>query len=209
MKNRYFHITLASALMMLVTFTATAQTQYSRPLDNTGLTVFESDKSDQTPFEGLAVYWGAAFTQQFQALSHENAGNMDLLELGNGFNLATANLITMCEAMVTMYTATGDAEREQSCSCSFCPKGFGGFPFRVECEESSQPDEESILGAGCSSLDCNGECNGSLCQEGSTCDGPPKPTVCMVFLMRVVCHPRMLNLSAMKPAILKNRKAAI
>lgn len=92
MKNRYFHITLASALMMLVTFSATAQTQYSRPMDNTGLTVFESDKSDQNPFEGLAIYWGAAFTQQFQALSHENSGAVELMELGNGFNLATANL---------------------------------------------------------------------------------------------------------------------
>ena len=95
MKTRYFHITLASVLMMLVTLTATAQigqTQYSRPMDSSGLTVFESDKSDQPAFDGLALYWGAAFTQQFQMLDHENSGAVDLLELGNGFNLATANL---------------------------------------------------------------------------------------------------------------------
>ena len=95
MKTRYFHITLASALMMLVTFSATAQVgqpQYNRPMDSSGLTVFETDKSDQKPFDGLSIYWGAAFTQQFQALSHENSGAVTLYDMGNGFNLATANL---------------------------------------------------------------------------------------------------------------------
>ena len=95
MKTSYFTLTLASALMMLVTFSAMAQvgqTQYSRPMSSDGLTVFESDKSDQKAFDGLAIYWGAAFTQQFQMLSHENSGAVALYELGNGFNLATANL---------------------------------------------------------------------------------------------------------------------
>jgi len=95
MKTRYFHITLASVLMMLVTLTSTAQvgqTQYSRPMNTDGLTVFETDKSEQPAFDGLAIYWGAAFTQQFQALSHENSGAVPLMELANGFNLATANL---------------------------------------------------------------------------------------------------------------------
>ena len=95
MKTRYFTLTLASALMMLVTFSAMAQvgqTQYSRPMSSDGLTVFESDKSDQKAFDGLAIYWGAAFTQQIQMLSHENSGAVALYELGNGFNLATANL---------------------------------------------------------------------------------------------------------------------
>ena len=93
MKKRYFHIALASALMMLVTFTATAQVgPDTRPMSSDGLTVFEAPKGDLTEFNGLQVYWGAAFTQQFQALSHENSGATPLLELGNGFNLATANL---------------------------------------------------------------------------------------------------------------------
>lgn len=93
MKNSYFHIAIASVLMLMVTFTATAQVgPDTRPMSSEGLTVFEAPKGDLTEFNGLKVYWGAAFTQQFQAISHENSGAVPLLELGNGFNLATANL---------------------------------------------------------------------------------------------------------------------
>jgi len=95
MKTRYFNIALSLVLMTLVTLSATAQigqTQYSRPMSSDGLTVFESDKSDQKSFDGLALYWGAGFTQQFQMLSHENSDAVELLDIGNGFNLATANL---------------------------------------------------------------------------------------------------------------------
>jgi hypothetical protein len=53
------------------------------------------------PFEGVKLSWGAAFTQQFQNLSHDNAAlpnvtnNVDanaLKDIGAGFNNATANL---------------------------------------------------------------------------------------------------------------------
>ena len=67
--------------------------QYMRPYDARGLNYFESPKEAVQPYDGFQVYWGAAFTQQFQALNHENgAGETELVDLGPGFNLATANL---------------------------------------------------------------------------------------------------------------------
>lgn len=95
MKNRYYKIALVALLAVLFPISAMAQigqTQYSRPTSSHGLTFFESSKADQAAFDGLKIYWGAAFTQQFQALSHENSGAVELLDIGNGFNLATANL---------------------------------------------------------------------------------------------------------------------
>jgi len=95
MKNRLYNIvlvTLLAAALPLVSLAQVGKTQFSRPTSSEGLNYFESTKADQSPFEGLNIYWGAAFTQQFQALSHENSGAVELLEIGNGFNLATANL---------------------------------------------------------------------------------------------------------------------
>jgi hypothetical protein len=75
--------------------------QYFRPQDQRGLNVFEPPKVRAAPWEGFKLSWGAAFTQQFQALEHENraaprvVSNVDqnrLVEIGNGFNNATANL---------------------------------------------------------------------------------------------------------------------
>lgn len=75
--------------------------QHIRPQDQRGLTVFEAPKVDPLPYEGFKLDFGAAFTQQFQALKHSNtaAPRMvdgvnanELADLGWGFNLATANL---------------------------------------------------------------------------------------------------------------------
>ena len=98
MKTRYFNIALSLVLMTLVTLSATAQigqTQYSRPMSSDGLTVFESDKSDQKSFDGLALYWGAGFTQQFQMLSHENSGAVELLELARDLPVLVAPLVDL------------------------------------------------------------------------------------------------------------------
>jgi hypothetical protein len=74
--------------------------QHVRPQDKRGLTVFEPSKETAIPFEGFKLDFGAAFTQQFQALSHSNtaaerivndANANQLADLGWGFNLATAN----------------------------------------------------------------------------------------------------------------------
>jgi hypothetical protein len=66
--------------------------QHFRPYDKHGINVFEAPRTNQS-YEGFKIFWGASFTQQFQALSHSNsAGSPALMTLGNGFNLATANL---------------------------------------------------------------------------------------------------------------------
>ena len=76
--------------------------QFWRPYDQRGINVFESGKADTVAFDGLKVRIGGAFTQQFQSISHENSASpvMDgngvnvnqLMDIGSGFNLATANL---------------------------------------------------------------------------------------------------------------------
>ncbi len=88
--------------------------QYLRPQDKRGLNMFETPKIAGAPYTGFQLQWGAAFTQQFQGLSHENSadsvavaavaptpGNAGsaaianrnrLMEIGNGFNNATANM---------------------------------------------------------------------------------------------------------------------
>ncbi|NNF04257.1 MAG: hypothetical protein HKN17_07305, partial [Rhodothermales bacterium] len=99
MKRFIYHF-MAAAILLPIAFTTTpaeAQQetlQFMRPYDARGINFFESPK-DMQAYDGFEIYWGAAFTQQFQALSHENEAEGEdnqLLELGNGFNLATANL---------------------------------------------------------------------------------------------------------------------
>ncbi len=72
---------------------ATEGVQYVRPYDKTGITVFEPPTESAVPFDGVTVKWGAAFTQQFQGVDHNNTPG-GLVELGAGFNTATANLNT-------------------------------------------------------------------------------------------------------------------
>lgn len=81
--------------------------QYLRPQDKRGINVFETPKVAGVEYTGFVVQWGAAFTQQFQNLSHENdadslayapagpATNNNRnrqVEIGSGFNNATANM---------------------------------------------------------------------------------------------------------------------
>jgi hypothetical protein len=75
--------------------------QHIRPGDQRGVNVFESPKGDNVPYTGFKLDWGAAFTQQFQGLQHENTAQpvivnnvntTKLIGIGNGFNNATANL---------------------------------------------------------------------------------------------------------------------
>ncbi|MGZ8377127.1 MAG: hypothetical protein ACXWZS_13245 [Gemmatirosa sp.] len=81
--------------------------QYLRANDQRGINVFESRKDDKVPYEGFKLNFGAAFTQQFQGLGHENtaaprmvpgtggapATNANsLVQIGHGFNNAVANL---------------------------------------------------------------------------------------------------------------------
>src|SRR5215208_4271574 len=78
--------------------------QHLRPRDQRGINVFEPPKRDSVRYRGFALQLGAAFTQQFQGVSHENdadsvrtsavnATNANrLIGIGNGFPNAVANL---------------------------------------------------------------------------------------------------------------------
>ena len=75
--------------------------QHIRPNDQRGMNVFEAPKTDPVAYTGFKLDFGAAFTQQFQGLQHENtaapvlvagANTTSLLKIGNGFNNAVANL---------------------------------------------------------------------------------------------------------------------
>jgi hypothetical protein len=76
--------------------------QNYRPVDQRGINVFEAPKEAGAPWNGFKLDFGAAFTQQYQGLSHENTAVLDpdgdgaaqnqLKTVGQGFNLAAANL---------------------------------------------------------------------------------------------------------------------
>jgi len=91
---RLFAFVLVAAALPL---TAVAQNpfqtdiQYTRPDGQAGITTFEAPMQDTTAYNGFAVKFGGAFTQQMQAINQSNdAGSLP--EIGRGFNLATANL---------------------------------------------------------------------------------------------------------------------
>ena len=105
--NRYTKSVLAlAALLALLPLVVFAQKsnvpQFFRPYDQRGLAAFESTRIDTIGFDEFEVYWGGAFTQQFQMLDHSHDAQADpdgdgenenaIPELGAGFNLATANL---------------------------------------------------------------------------------------------------------------------
>ncbi len=80
--------------------------QHFRPVDARGNAIFETPKEPGAAFTGFKLSFGAAFTQQFQGLTHENAAAPktakdatgkeydanQLMEIGKGFNNASANL---------------------------------------------------------------------------------------------------------------------
>jgi len=88
---------LALALLVLGGTNMYAQ-KNSRSIDNyrepdkAGVNVFEAPKDTVSTFEELKVRIGGSSTLQFQAMSHENSGDVPLVDIGNNFNLATANL---------------------------------------------------------------------------------------------------------------------
>lgn len=63
-----------------------------RAYDKNGLNVFEPAKDTTSTSNDVYLRLGGAFALQFQALTHENSGQQDLFNIGNNFNLATANL---------------------------------------------------------------------------------------------------------------------
>ena len=126
MKARYFG--LAMGLTLAMTATASAQEiegdsskagknnattslvkqikiENIRPYDRRGIYMFESPKQEASQYDGFKFDFGAAFTQQFQSLDHENTASPvtrtnasgqpynanQLMEIGGGFNNAVAN----------------------------------------------------------------------------------------------------------------------
>ncbi len=80
--------------------------QHYRPNDQRGINMFEAPKDEGVSYDGFKIDFGAAFTQQFQGLDHSNGAAAkpatdaqgraydanQLVEIGKGFNNATANL---------------------------------------------------------------------------------------------------------------------
>jgi len=102
--KKYFIAAIAFVGLSLPTFAQGLQRdlQFWRPYDQRGINVFETGKNDSISFEGMKVRIGGHFTQQWQNLSHSNTANAvlnannvnlnQLIEIGSGTNLATANL---------------------------------------------------------------------------------------------------------------------
>lgn len=102
--KKYFIAAIAFVGLSLSTFAQGLQRdmQFWRPYDQRGINVFETGKADTIEYEGMKVRIGGHFTQQWQSLSHSNtaspvlnANNVNLnqlIDIGAGTNLATANL---------------------------------------------------------------------------------------------------------------------
>ena len=97
MKNLIKYLSLA----FITFYTIAGQAQSKRDLDNfrapdkQGVDQFEAPKDTVKTFDGLYVRIGGASTLQFQAMDHSNSNNTAtpvLQEIGDNFNLATANL---------------------------------------------------------------------------------------------------------------------
>ncbi len=85
-------------ILLIALFGLLMHGQTQRDLDNfrfpdqRGINDFEASKDTTSTFDGVHVRVGGASTIQFQSLDQENSGPVELTELGDNFNLATANL---------------------------------------------------------------------------------------------------------------------
>jgi len=95
MERKYLQVILITGLVMFLFPSVYGQKgrvlQYDRIPGKDGLNVFETKKEDTIKFEKLHVRLGGDFAMQFQLLSQTNSLD-SLVELGNDFNLPTANL---------------------------------------------------------------------------------------------------------------------
>jgi len=93
MKKYVKHGILAvTFLVSLSGFSQNRQLDNFRSPDKNGINVFEAPKDTVSTFDGVKVRVGGSSTLQFQALNHENSGAVELIPIGDNFNLATANL---------------------------------------------------------------------------------------------------------------------
>ncbi|MGB4958833.1 MAG: hypothetical protein WBO36_05105 [Saprospiraceae bacterium] len=87
------------SLLAVTMFAASlsAQIQFSKAYDQTGINVFEPTKVNDIAYDGFKLNIGGSFRQGYQMLNHENTDTSKaqvnkLYSLGNGFTLAAANL---------------------------------------------------------------------------------------------------------------------
>jgi hypothetical protein len=101
MKSSCSYVRGGIVLSLVVVASARAQVPNSRPADKSGVVAFEAPKWESAPFDGIHLTWGAAFTQDFQDLSHRNTAASamvagvnanQLIGIGPGFTTAMANL---------------------------------------------------------------------------------------------------------------------
>src|SRR6185312_6097753 len=117
---------LTAVVLLTGSFSAIAQKQdmqFFRYNDKNGVNVFETTKSDTTPFHHMKVKVGGNFEQSFQMIRDQNTavsmtqpgftGNVNsLIPLINGFDLAMANLVIDAQLAdgirvdLTMYLAS-------------------------------------------------------------------------------------------------------
>src|SRR5688500_9726093 len=62
----------AKGKVSFLTMAPKIEVQNYRPEDKRGINVFEAPKDESVEYTGFKLQWGAAFTQQFQALGHKN-----------------------------------------------------------------------------------------------------------------------------------------
>lgn len=95
MKSNFRNLALAVLVLGGVSMHAQKNNRsldnYREP-DKAGINVFEAPKDTVSTFEEVKVRIGGSSTLQFQAVDHKNSGAVQLIEIGNNFNLATANL---------------------------------------------------------------------------------------------------------------------
>ncbi|WP_067032814.1 hypothetical protein [Allomuricauda sp. CP2A] len=93
MKNfAKYGLLAATFIVGLSGYSQNRQLDNFRSPDKNGVNAFEAPKDTVSTFDGVKVRVGGSSTLQFQALDHENSGAVELIPIGDNFNLATANL---------------------------------------------------------------------------------------------------------------------
>lgn len=93
MKNfAKYGLLAATFIVGLSGYSQNRQLDNFRSPDKNGINVFEAPKDTVSTFDGVKVRVGGSSTLQFQAVDHENSGAVELIPIGDNFNLATANL---------------------------------------------------------------------------------------------------------------------
>lgn len=78
-------------MVTFYTFGLSSEIQFYRPNNKKWLNTFEATKKDTVKFDGVKVRVGGDFEMQLQGLTQSNEAE-NIVELGNNFNLPTANL---------------------------------------------------------------------------------------------------------------------